>query len=121
MGVVPDVLASAKGLGGGFPVGAVLAKEPFAALGPGNHGSTFGGNPLAMAAVKAVLGVVNDQAFLEEVRFKGEILKSALEFLAERVPGRRGQRARGCLSAWTSRTRSSRGRSSSTVWTRACW
>jgi len=87
MGVVPDVLTSAKGLGGGFPVGAVLAKEGFAALGPGNHGSTFGGNPLAMAAVKAVLGVVDDEEFLEEVRFKGEVLKNALEVLSEEVPG----------------------------------
>ncbi len=86
-GVVPDVLTSAKGLGGGFPVGAMLAKEEYAALGPGNHGSTFGGNPLAMAAVKAVLGVVADPAFLEEVRFKGAVLKNALEKLAERVPG----------------------------------
>jgi predicted acetylornithine/succinylornithine family transaminase len=87
MGVIPDVLTSAKGLGGGVPVGAVLAKEECAALGPGNHGSTFGGNPLAMAAVKAVLGVVNDPQFLEEVRFKGKILKNALEVLAERIPG----------------------------------
>ena len=87
MGVVPDVLTSAKGLGGGVPVGAVLAKEECAALGPGNHGSTFGGNPLAMAAVRAVLGVVNDPQFLEEVRFKGKILKNALEVLAERIPG----------------------------------
>ncbi len=86
-GVVPDVLTSAKGLGGGFPVGALLAKEEYAALGPGNHGSTFGGNPLAMAAVKAVLGVVTDPMFLEEVRFKGAVLKNALEKLAERVPG----------------------------------
>ena len=86
MGIVPDVLTSAKGLGGGVPVGAVLAKEECAALGPGNHGSTFGGNPLAMAAVKAVLGVVNDPQFLEEVRFKGTILKNALEVLAERIP-----------------------------------
>jgi acetylornithine/N-succinyldiaminopimelate aminotransferase len=86
-GVIPDVLTSAKGLGGGFPVGAVLAKEEFAALVPGSHGSTFGGNPLAMAAVKAVLGVVNDESFLEEVRFKGRILKNGLETLAERVPG----------------------------------
>lgn len=86
-GVVPDVLTSAKGLGGGFPVGAMLAKEEYAALTPGTHGSTFGGNPLAMAAVKAVLGVVNDPAFLEEVRFKGTILKNALEDLASRVPG----------------------------------
>ena len=86
-GVVPDALTSAKGLGGGVPVGALLVKEEFAALGPGDHGSTFGGNPLSMAAAKAVLGVVSDEAFLEEVRFKGKILKNALEVLAERVPG----------------------------------
>ncbi len=86
-GVVPDVLTSAKGLGGGFPIGAMMAREEYAALGPGNHGSTFGGNPLAMAAVKAVLGVVNDPEFLEEVRFKGNILKNALQNLAARVPG----------------------------------
>jgi acetylornithine/N-succinyldiaminopimelate aminotransferase len=66
-GVVPDVLTSAKGLGGGFPVGAMMVREEYTALGPGNHGSTFGGNPLAMAAVKAVLSVVGDPAFLEEV------------------------------------------------------
>jgi acetylornithine/N-succinyldiaminopimelate aminotransferase len=87
IGVVPDVLTSAKGLGGGFPVGAMMAKEEHLALKPGNHGSTFGGNPLAMAAIKAVLGVVNDPAFLEEVRFKGAILKNALEVLASRIPG----------------------------------
>ncbi|MGH3144533.1 MAG: aspartate aminotransferase family protein, partial [Rubrobacter sp.] len=86
-GVVPDVLTSAKGLGGGFPVGAMLAKEEYAALGPGNHGSTFGGNPLAMAAVRAVLGVVGDPTFLEEVRFKGAVLKNALQKLADSVPG----------------------------------
>ena len=86
-GVVPDVLTSAKGLGGGFPVGAMMVKEDYAALGLGNHGSTFGGNPLAMAAVRAVLGVVNDAAFLEEVRFKGTVLKNALMKLAEAVPG----------------------------------
>jgi acetylornithine/N-succinyldiaminopimelate aminotransferase len=87
IGVVPDVLTSAKGLGGGMPVGAVMAKEEYASLTPGNHGSTFGGNPLAMAAVKAVLGVVDDPAFLEEVRFKGRILKNALAMIADRVPG----------------------------------
>jgi acetylornithine/N-succinyldiaminopimelate aminotransferase len=87
IGVVPDVLTSAKGLGGGVPVGAMMTKEEYAALGPGNHGSTFGGNPLAMAAVKAVLGVVGNPDFLEEVRLKGAILKNALENLAERIPG----------------------------------
>ncbi|MDQ4002668.1 MAG: aspartate aminotransferase family protein [Actinomycetota bacterium] len=87
VGVVPDVLTSAKGLGGGMPVGALLAKEEYAVLTPGNHGSTFGGNPLAMTAVKAVLGVVGDPMFLEEVRFKGTILKNALAVLARRTPG----------------------------------
>jgi acetylornithine/N-succinyldiaminopimelate aminotransferase len=87
MGVVPDVLTSAKGLGGGVPVGAMLAKEEYAALTPGNHGSTFGGNPLAMAAVKAVLGVVDDPVFLEEVRSKGTIFKNALRPIAEKVLG----------------------------------
>ena len=87
LGVVPDVLTSAKGLGGGFPVGAVLVKEEYASLTPGTHGSTFGGNPLAMAAVRAVLGMVNDPAFLEEVRFKGTVLKNALAKLAAEVPG----------------------------------
>ena len=87
LGVVPDVLTSAKGLGGGFPVGAMMTREEYAVLGPGNHGSTFGGNPLAMAAVRAVLGVVIDPSFLEEVRLKGTILKNALETLAKRVPG----------------------------------
>jgi acetylornithine/N-succinyldiaminopimelate aminotransferase len=86
-GVVPDVLTSAKGLGGGFPVGAMLTREEYAALGPGNHGSTFGGNPLAMAAVRAVLSVVDDPDFLEEVRLKGAILKNALDALAARIPG----------------------------------
>jgi acetylornithine/succinyldiaminopimelate/putrescine aminotransferase len=65
----------------------MLAKEVYAALTPGNHGSTFGGNPLAMAAVRVVLGVVGDPVFLEEVRFKGAILKNALWFIAGRVPG----------------------------------
>ena len=87
LGVIPDVLTSAKGLGGGVPVGAMMTKEEYASLGPGNHGSTFGGNPLAMAAVKAVLSVVNTPEFLEEVRVKGTILKNALGKLADQVPG----------------------------------
>jgi acetylornithine/N-succinyldiaminopimelate aminotransferase len=86
-GVLPDVLTSAKGLGGGVPVGAMMTREEYAALGPGNHGSTFGGNPLAMAAVRAVLGVVDDPDFLKGVRVKGEILKNALGKLAEGIPG----------------------------------
>ena len=58
-GITPDVMAIAKGLGGGFPVGAVLATEEVGArMTPGSHGSTFGGNPLAMAVGNAVLDVV---------------------------------------------------------------
>ena len=58
-GITPDVMSAAKGIGGGFPLGAVLAKEQFAkALKPGTHGTTFGGNPLACAAGNAVLDIV---------------------------------------------------------------
>src|SRR5690606_30904286 len=64
-GVRPDIAAVAKGLGGGFPVGACLATEKAAAgMTAGSHGSTFGGNPLAMAAVNAVLDIVLEPDFL---------------------------------------------------------
>ena len=78
--VPPDILATAKGIGGGFPMGACLATEK-AAVGMviGTHGSTYGGNPLAMAAGQAVLDVVANDEFLGEVRVKGERLRSALE------------------------------------------
>ena len=85
--VAPDALTSAKGLGGGVPVAALLAKEECAVLTPGDHGCTFGGNPLAMAAAKVVLNAVSDPVFLEEVRFKGKVLRNALGVLAERFAG----------------------------------
>jgi acetylornithine/N-succinyldiaminopimelate aminotransferase len=78
--VVPDIMATAKGIGGGFPMGACLATEKAAAgMVIGTHGSTFGGNPLAMAAGQAVLDIVANEAFLAQVRQKGERLRSALE------------------------------------------
>ena len=78
--VVPDIMASAKGIGGGFPMGACLASEKAAAgMVIGTHGSTYGGNPLAMAAGQAVLDVVANDEFLAQVRQKGERLRSALE------------------------------------------
>ena len=78
--VAPDILASAKGIGGGFPMGACLATEKAASgMVVGTHGSTFGGNPFAMAAGQAVLDVVANDEFLTEVRRKGERLRSALE------------------------------------------
>ncbi|MFL6781738.1 MAG: aspartate aminotransferase family protein [Sphingomicrobium sp.] len=79
-GVTPDIMASAKGIGGGFPMGACLATEKAAAgMVIGTHGSTYGGNPLAMAAGQAVFDVVANEEFLAEVRMKGERLRSALE------------------------------------------
>ena len=86
-GVVPDILTSAKGLGGGFPVGACLATEQASAgMLAGSHGSTFGGNPLAMAAANAVLDVVLEPGFLEEVREKGLALKQKLASVVDQYP-----------------------------------
>jgi acetylornithine/N-succinyldiaminopimelate aminotransferase len=79
-GVVPDIMASAKGIGGGFPLGACLATEKAASgMVIGTHGSTYGGNPLAMAAGQAVFDVVANDEFLASVRSTGERLRSALE------------------------------------------
>jgi acetylornithine/N-succinyldiaminopimelate aminotransferase len=79
-GIEPDILASAKGIGGGFPMGACLATEKAAAgMVVGTHGSTYGGNPLAMAAGQAVLDVVAKPEFLERVTRMGERLRGALE------------------------------------------
>ncbi len=79
-GVTPDILATAKGIGGGFPLGACLATEKAAAgMTFGTHGSTYGGNPLAMAAGNAVLDVVLDPDFLPAVRQRADRLRQALE------------------------------------------
>jgi acetylornithine/N-succinyldiaminopimelate aminotransferase len=86
-GITPDVMSAAKGIGGGFPLGAVLAKEEFAkALKPGTHGTTFGGNPLACAAGNAVLDVVLAPGFLEGVERKGRKLRGELDKLAREFP-----------------------------------
>jgi acetylornithine/N-succinyldiaminopimelate aminotransferase len=78
-GIEPDIMGVAKGLGGGFPVGAVLATDEAAAgMTAGSHGSTFGGNPMAMAAGNAVLDVILAEGFLEEVRQKALLLKQQL-------------------------------------------
>ena len=79
-GVTPDIMATAKGIGGGFPMGACLATEKAAkGMTFGTHGSTYGGNPLAMAAGEAVLDIVANDEFLANVRAKGERLRQALE------------------------------------------
>jgi acetylornithine/N-succinyldiaminopimelate aminotransferase len=88
-GVRPDVMTLAKGLGGGFPIGAVVTSPDCAdVLEPGDHGSTFAGNPLACAAANAVLDVIDDDAFLRDVREKGDRLLRGLDELS-------GGRARG--------------------------
>jgi len=86
-GIEPDVISAAKGIAGGFPMGAILAKEHVAKyLVPGTHGTTFGGNPLACAAANAVLDVMLAPGFLEDVQRKGERLLRALEQVAAEYP-----------------------------------
>ena len=79
-GVKPDIMAVAKGIGAGFPLGACLATEEAAkGMVAGTHGSTYGGNPLAMAVGSTVWGIISEPAFLEHVRAMGERLRGALE------------------------------------------
>src|SRR5690606_10106994 len=86
-GITPDVMAIAKGLGGGFPVGAFLATaEAAKGMVPGTHGSTFGGNPLAMAVGNAVLDVVLEPGFLEAVQHKANRLKQELARIKDEHP-----------------------------------
>lgn len=84
-GIRPDVLTLAKGLGGGVPIGAMLASEKVAAaFGPGSHGSTFGGNPLACSAALAVLATIEKEGLLANVNRQGERLKAGLQKLVEK-------------------------------------
>ncbi|MBA5779210.1 aspartate aminotransferase family protein [Stappia sp. F7233] len=86
-GITPDIMAIAKGIGGGFPFGACLATEEAAAgMVPGTHGSTYGGNPLAMAVGNAVLDVVLSEGFLESVQRKGLLLKQRLAAVVDQHP-----------------------------------
>lgn len=83
--VVPDVVCMAKGLGGGFPIGAILVKEEKAkGFEPGNHASTFGGNALASTASKYVLNKIINENILDNVKEQGSYLKSKLEQLKEK-------------------------------------
>ena len=86
-GIEPDVISIAKGVAGGFPMGAILAKESVAKhLSAGTHGTTFGGNPLACAAANAVLDVILAPGFLEEVDLKARRLWHSLEDLVREYP-----------------------------------
>ena len=94
-GVAPDIMAIAKGIGGGFPMGACLATaEAAKGMTVGTHGTTFGGNPLAMAVGNAVLDVILAPGFLDQVERMGLLLKQRLAELKDRHPGghRRGPR-----------------------------
>ncbi|KMO35306.1 aspartate aminotransferase family protein [Methylobacterium aquaticum] len=86
-GVTPDIMSSAKGIGGGFPMGACLAtREAARGMVVGSHGTTFGGNPLAMAVGNAVLDIILAPGFLEQVRQTGLLLKQRLAALKDRHP-----------------------------------
>jgi acetylornithine aminotransferase len=98
LGVEPDVMTLAKGLGGGVPIGACLATEPVAAaFAPGSHASTFGGNPLACAAALAVLRVLVEGRVLEHGRQMGDYLAKGLLDLKERLPIVKDARGLGLL------------------------
>jgi acetylornithine/N-succinyldiaminopimelate aminotransferase len=86
-GITPDVVSTAKGIAGGFPMGAILAREAIARhLTAGSHGTTFGGNPLACAAANAVLDVILAPGFLDDVARRGALLRGALQKLVAAHP-----------------------------------
>jgi acetylornithine/N-succinyldiaminopimelate aminotransferase len=88
LGVTPDVMPLAKALGGGFPIGACLATaEAASGMTPGSHGSTFGGNPLAVAAANAVLDVMLKPGFFAHVQRMSLLLKQKLAAVVDRNPG----------------------------------
>ena len=87
-GIAPDVMSLAKGIAGGFPMGAILARESVAQyLVPGTHGTTFGGNPLACAAANAVLDVLLAPGFMAELDQRARRLWQALEGVVQEYPG----------------------------------
>jgi acetylornithine/N-succinyldiaminopimelate aminotransferase len=88
LGVTPDIMSLAKALGGGFPIGACLATaEAASGMAPGSHGSTFGGNPLAVAAANAVLDVMLKPGFFEHAQKMSLLLKQKLASVVDRHPG----------------------------------
>jgi len=98
-GVEPDIATLAKGLGGGVPIGAMLAKESVSAFEPGDHGSTFGGNPLMCAVAHAVVSHIFDNDILGNVQRVGAHLKKSLEALQTQQPLITGVRGDGLLLA----------------------
>ena len=86
LGVEPDILTSAKGLAGGIPIGAMLCKNSCAAFEPGNHASTFGGNPFVCASALAVLRTIENEGILHNVQARGEQLRVKLRAIAKKYP-----------------------------------
>ncbi|WKZ57353.1 MAG: aspartate aminotransferase family protein [Bdellovibrionota bacterium] len=104
LGVEPDIFTSAKGLGGGVPVAALLAKEHCSIFGPGDHGSTFGGNPLACHVALAVCQVIGSAQFLTAVTERGNELRAGLLDLCRQFPALySGVRGKGLLLGVTIR------------------
>jgi len=86
-GIVPDIVPIAKGIGGGFPLGAcLLTKKVSVGMTPGTHGSTFGGNPLAMSVGNAVLDVIFKKDFFKNVKQKGDYLEQGLNKIKDKYP-----------------------------------
>ena len=98
-GIEPDIITLAKGLGGGVPIGALLAKEKVSVFDPGDHGSTFGGNPLACSAGYATLQYILEHNVVENCQQVGDYLEASLERLKSRFENVTGVRGRGLLLA----------------------
>lgn len=98
-GLDPDMITVAKALGNGLPVGALIGKERFVeSFGPGSHGSTFGGNPVAMAAANAVLDIVFTEDFLRDVQEKSDYLFQSLHEQLENVSSVTAIRGKGLMA-----------------------
>jgi len=86
-GIIPDIVPIAKGIGGGFPLGACLVtKKVSVGMTPGSHGSTFGGNPLAMSVGNAVLDIIFKKDFMDNVKKKGKYFDKALNKIKDKYP-----------------------------------
>jgi predicted acetylornithine/succinylornithine family transaminase len=97
-GVVPDIMTLAKPLGGGLPLGAVLCIDEIAAcISPGDHGTTFGGNPVACALGSKVIDIISDKKFLDKVKTSGNYLKEKLQALTKKFPSIDHIRGKGLL------------------------
>lgn len=97
-GVQPDILTTAKGLGGGLPIGAVMTSAEIAShFGPGTHGSTFGGNPLICTVATEILKIISSDKFLSKVNERAEVLTAELNKIAQQSPLVSGVRGMGLL------------------------